>query len=260
MGECTIDNLIYLCKKNRMLITKNTKLAEIIHHNYHLIPIITRFGIRFGFGNKNVEQICKVYNIHTEFFIEIVNAFSDKDYSPAKKLQTLPLDVTVNYLLKSHQYFNKIKLPLIEKLIRKLSWKDADNKKNKSILDKFFNQYREEVIEHTVHEEKEIYPFILEIEKNYKAKKIDQEFAIVLKNKSVKDYADTHDDLNSSLLDLKNIIIKYLPPADNSEVTQQILNEIFDLEKDMEDHTKIEDAVVVPVVLKMENELRKQLN
>jgi len=172
----------------------------------------------------------------------------------------LPLNVTVKYLLKSHQYFNKIKLPLIETLIQKLRWEDVDNKKNKSILNKFFNQYREEVIEHTINEENEVYPFILEIEENYKAKKIDPEFANVLNNKSVKDYADTHDDLNSSLLDLKNIIIKYLPPADNSDVIQQILNEIFDLEKDMEDHTKIEDTVVVPVVLKMENELRKQLN
>jgi len=243
-----------------MLISKSTKLANIIHHNYHLIPIFTRFGIKFGFGDKNVEQICKTYNIHIDFFIEIVNAFNDKEYSPSIKLQTLPLGLTVNYLLKSHQYFNTIKLPLIEKLIQKLTWKDAENKKNKSILDKFFNQYREEVIVHTVHEEKEVYPFILEIEKNYKAKKIDRNFANVLKNKSVKDYADTHDDLNLSLLDLKNIIIKYLPPADNSDVTHQILNEIFDLEKDMEDHTKIEDAVVVPVVLKMENELRKQLN
>lgn len=243
-----------------MLISKTTKLTDIIHYNYHLIPIITRFGIKFGFGDKNVEQICQAYNINQEFFIEVVNSFNDKDYSPAKKLQTLPLNVTVNYLLKSHQYFNKVKLPLIEKLIRKLRWEDVDDKKNKSILDKFFNQYREEVVEHTVHEEKEVYPFILEVEKNFKAKTIDTDFAEVLKLKSVKDYADTHDDLNSSLLDLKNIIIKYLPPADNSDVTQQILNEIFDLEKDMEDHTKIEDAVVVPVVLKMETELRKQLN
>ena len=243
-----------------MIITENNKLAEVILQNYHLIPIITRFGVKFGFGDKSVEQICEEYNIHTEFFIEIVNAFNDEDYSPTQKLKSLPLHITVNYLLKSHHYFNQVKLPLIEKLIRKLTWKDIDNKKNKSILDKFFNQYREEVVEHTVHEENEVYPFILEIEKNYKAKKIDQEFANVLKNKSLKDYAETHDDLNSSLLDLKNIIIKYLPPADNSDVIQQILNEIFDLEKDMEDHTKIEDAVVVPVVLKMENELRKQLN
>lgn len=243
-----------------MNILLKTKLADVIHQNYHLIPIITRFGIKFGFGDKNIEQICKEYEINTDFFLEIVNAFNDKDYSPSKKLKAIPLKITVNYLLNSHKYFNEIKLPLVEKLIQELNWKDAENQKNKSILNKFFIQYRNEVNEHTANEEKEIYPFILNIEKYYNSKEIDENFAKLIKHKSIKDYAETHDELNSSLLDLKNIIIKYLPPADNSEIIQQILVEIFDLEKDMEDHTRIEDTVLIPVASKMEKELRKRLN
>jgi len=243
-----------------MSILLKTKLADVIHQNYHLIPIVTRFGIKFGFADKNIEQICKQYNINSDFFLEIVNAFNDKDYSPVEKLKTMPLEITVNYLLSSHKYFNEVKLPLVEKLIQKLRWENAENKKNKSILNNFFTQYKNEVIEHTAHEENEVYPFILKVEKNYNSKNIDNDFIELIKNKSIKDYAETHDELSSSLLDLKNIIIKYLPPADNSEIIQQILVEIFDLEKDMADHTKIEDTVLIPVAAKMENELRKRLN
>jgi len=243
-----------------MIITENIKLAELIHQNYHLIPIVTRFGIKFGFGDKSVKQVCEQYNIQTDFFLEIVNAFNDEDYSPVKNLKRFPLKLTVNYLLKSHYYFNQIKLPLIENLIQQLKWEDIENKKNQSILNKFFNQYRAEVNEHTANEEKEVYPFILEIEKNYNAKKLNPEFANVLQKKSINDYADTHSDLNSALLDLKNIIIKYLPAAENSEITEQILVEIFDLEKDMADHTGIENTVVIPLATEMENELRKQLS
>ena len=245
-------------KNKIMIISKVTKLAEVIHHNYHLIPIISRFRIKFGFGDKTVEQVCLQSNIHTEFFIGIVNAFCNKDYSPTSKLQAIPLKHTVDYLLKSHNYFNNIKLPLIEILINKLVWEDADHKKNKDILKKFFDQYRKEVIEHTAHEEKEIYPFILTLEECYLGGVADENCVKNLKDKSVKDYEETHDELNSALLDLKNIIIKYLPPADNPEITDRILTEIFSLEKDMEDHTEIEDTVLVPIALKMEDELRKQ--
>jgi regulator of cell morphogenesis and NO signaling len=243
-----------------MLFTKTSKLAEIVHQNYLLIPIISRFGIKFGFGDKNVEQVCKQYQIHTDFFIEIINTFNDKEYTPSKKLRELPLNITVNYLLKSHKYFNQVKLPIIENLIHQLKWENADNKNNKLILDKFFNEYRNEVIEHTSNEEKEVYPFILEIEKNFHKTRADEQFLNVLSKKSIRKYADTHDELNSALLDLKNIIIKYLPPADNNEITNQILQEIFGLEKDMEDHTKLEDTVVVPAAVMMEKELRKQLD
>jgi len=242
------------------MILKKSKLADVIHQNYHLVPIITRFGIKFGFGDKNIEQVCKQYQIQTDFFLEIVNAFNDKDYFATEKLKLMPLKTTVKYLLNSHNYFNNVKLPLIEKLIHKLKWESPENHKNKSILNKFFNQYRNEVIEHTAHEENEVYPFILNIEKNFKSNSMEETFIKTIKTKSIKNYADTHNELNSALLDLKNIIIKYLPPADNSEITEQILVEIFDLEKDMADHSLIENTVLIPVATKMENELKKQLN
>ena len=242
-----------------MIISKDTKLAEVIHHNSQLIPIISRFKIKFGFGDGTVEQICKKNNINTEFFIEIVNLFNNEDYYSTDKLQFFPLKYTVNYLLRSHQYFNRVKLPLIEKLIHELFWEDASNKKNKDILNKFFVQYRKEVIEHTTNEEKEVYPFILEIEKCYLEDKTDDLCISKLKHKSVKDYQESHDELNSALLDLKNIIIKYLPPADNSDIIERILTEIFRLEKDMADHTRIENTVLIPVAYKMENELRKKI-
>ena len=243
-----------------MIILPKTKLADVMHQNYHLIPIITRFGIKFGFGDKNIEQVCTQYKINTCFFLEIINSFNDEDYSPTGKLRELPLEITVKYLLNSHNYFNNIKLPLIEKLIHKLNWEKPENQKNKAILNKFFNEYRDEVIEHTTHEENDVYPFILNIEKNFKLGFANEDFKTILKIKSVKDYADSHDELNSTLLDLKNIIIKYLPPAENSQIIEQILVEIFDLEKDMADHSLIENTVLIPAATKMESKLRKQLN
>ncbi len=241
-----------------MLITKDLKLAEVILRNYHLIPIISRFGIQFGFGDKSVAQICEQYNINLVFFLEIVNAFNDKDYLPYEKLKKIPLSQTVNYLLKSHHYYNKVKLPDIENLIGRLEWKGEDADRNKNVLQKFFGRYLKEVKEHTANEEKEIYPYVLELEKNYYIEKPSSIFIEKLNKKSIKDYADTHDELNAALLDLKNIIIKYLQPAKNAEITKQILTETFKLDEDMKDHTKLEDNVIVPVAVMMETELKKR--
>lgn len=242
-----------------MIITKDTKLSSVILQNYHLIPIISRFGINFGFGDKNTEQICTQYNIQTDFFLEIVNAFNDKDYKPYEKLCAMPLSLTVSYLLKSHYYYNNVKLPFIENLIDTLEWERRDDVNNKNVLRNFFSQYRKEVTEHTANEEKEIYPYVIELEKNFNnIGSVLNSFEEKLKSKSIKDYADTHDELNSSLLDLKNIIIKYLHPAKNKDVTEQILLEIFKLEKDMTDHTELEDNVLIPVAEKMEAELKKR--
>lgn len=48
--------------------TKNSKMAEIILKNYQLLPIISRFGIKLGFGNKTVDEVCADKNVNATFF------------------------------------------------------------------------------------------------------------------------------------------------------------------------------------------------
>ena len=40
-----------------MLITKNIKMADVIHMNYFTLSVLNRFGIELGFGDKTVEQV-----------------------------------------------------------------------------------------------------------------------------------------------------------------------------------------------------------
>jgi len=240
-----------------MIISKDTKMAEVVHFNFQLIPIISRFNIEFGFGDKTVKEVCRDHGVNPHLFIEIVNFFNNEDYNPSDKIKEVPLKDTVNYLLRSHHFFNREKLPYIEELIGELCWENKEHGKNKGILNRFFDQYRKEAEVHTSQEEKEVYPFVLEIEKAYKERVLSENMIKKLSVNSVKKYQETHDQLNTALLDLKNIIIKYLPPADNTQITEKILTEIFRLEKDMADHTLIEDTVLLPVAYAMEKEIRK---
>jgi regulator of cell morphogenesis and NO signaling len=45
-----------------MRIEKDMKLADVIHHDFNLIPVINRFGIQLGFGDGTIEQICKEFS------------------------------------------------------------------------------------------------------------------------------------------------------------------------------------------------------
>ena len=70
-----------------MHITSNQKASELILHDYLLVPVITRFGIKLGFGEKTIAQLCKENNIQTDFFLDIINAFHDSDFFPNENLQ-----------------------------------------------------------------------------------------------------------------------------------------------------------------------------
>ena len=48
-----------------MRIEKDMKLADVIHHDFNLIPVINRFGIHLGFGDSTIEQLCIKQDVNT---------------------------------------------------------------------------------------------------------------------------------------------------------------------------------------------------
>lgn len=71
----------------------------------------------------------------------------------------------------------------------------------------------------------------------------------------ISNYADDHDNVEDKLFDLKNLVIKYLPPAQDYTLSNTILIELFRLERDLSDHSRIEDKVLVPKVAGIEEKI-----
>ena len=236
---------------------KNTKLADVIHSDYTLIPVITRFGIGFGFGDDTIAQICEKYTINLHFFLEILSAFHDPEYESGNGFSDFSHKQIIDYLLDSHRYYKETKIPLIEDLLNQLNWTDSENDKNKVVLKNFFEEYKREVIDHTGHEEKEVFPYILELEQAVKDESASQELLEKIANYPIDSYKDDHSELDTALLDLKNLIIKFLPSPENQSVANRLLIEIFNLERDLQDHARLEENILVPKVRAMEEHLLK---
>jgi len=241
-----------------MIFTPTIPLADVIHENYHLLPIINRFGIQLGFGSKSVAEVCSEKGITVEFFLEILNAYNSKDFSPPAVLQNFSVKLIIDYLSNTHHYFLSAKIPEIGELIADLlGGSSSANREKVLLVQKFFDEYRHELEVHTFLEDDDVYPYSLWIEQEFlsgnpSAKCIDH-----IHSNSINKYAQEHSNVDEKLFDLKNIIIKYLPPLENCNLQNSILYGLFSLEKDMKAHVAIENKVLVPRVQQMERLLLK---
>jgi regulator of cell morphogenesis and NO signaling len=235
-------------------------MADLVHLNYHLALVINRFGIKLGFGDKTIEEICGEHNIDADFFVEIANAFNDKDYRPRKNLKNFPVKQTVSYLQHTHSYFIDEELPRIQRLIDNVIDANSSQKKGFVLMKNFFREYQEELTAHIRREEKTVYPYAVYIENAYNNRLIDKQLTDALSMYSMETYAREHEDVEEKLFDLKNIIIKYLPPPTDNRYYNEILFNLFRLESDLNEHSRIENTVLVPVIRLMESELRKLTN
>jgi len=236
--------------------TENTKMADVIHKDYRLIPIVGRFGIEFGFGNKTVFEVCNAHRINVWFFLEIINSYHNPEYFPKEQLQNFSAKRIINYLRNTHAYYMQVKIPEIEAYIDEMESKVSDkNRKNIRMLNEFFKEYKIELIKHLEREENQVFPYILSLEQVLETDEPMSGMLAQIKNEPIVNYERTHDDIESKLSDLKNLIIRYLPPILCKELCQKLLTELFRLEADLENHARIEDKVLVPKVKLIEHKI-----
>ncbi len=230
-------------------------MADLIHLNHMLLPVIHRFGIRLGFGDKTVQEVCGIHGIEPEFFLEVVNAYHDPDYYPQENLRHFSLQLIVDYLRSTHRYYLEEKIPEIEQMIEQMIRQCYPGRDQVELIRDFFGKYREELYQHINREEHTVFPYVLMVENAWLSEEAGQDVVGQIRHRSMKDYQEEHDDIEEKLFDLKNIIIKYLPPPEDSSVCTRILHELYYLEQDINDHSRIEDIVMAPKVEQYEKEI-----
>lgn len=243
-----------------MIFTHTVPMADIVHENHTLLPVINRFGIGLGFGSKTIAEVCSANGVNTSFFLEVINAHHNKDFFPDANLQAFPISLIVDYLKSTHRYIVGVKIPQIGDMIGQLlATAQAGNKDKVLLVKTLFDEYCRELRLHTGDEDRNIYPYALRVELEYLSAHPDGAFAAAIRTGSIRNYADHHSDIDEKLFDIKNIIIKYLPPQSDCNLQNTILSELFNLGRELDAHTMIEEKVLIPKVLRMENELLSRM-
>lgn len=226
--------------------TKQNKTIDLVEANYHLLPVINRFGINLGNKDKSLEKICTAQNINVDFFLVIINTFHDDEYFPETELKSFSPLLIIDYLKKTHQYYIEYVIPKLESLLMQLIESNKTEIHQLEIIEQFWLKYKDELLLHLDDEEQVAFPYIIDLVENN------------IKNTqySIHTFEKEHTNVDIKLNDLKNLIVKYIEPVYDNNICNDFLITLFRFEKDIKDHARIEDKILIPQVI----ELEKQLN
>jgi regulator of cell morphogenesis and NO signaling len=232
-----------------VIFRSDWKMSDVIHQNHHLLPVINRFDIRLGFGDRSIEEVCRLHQADTNFFLAIINTFHNEDYFPEKQLLSFSPVLIVSYLKKTHRYYLDYNIPALEQLLDLFLSGYRGDVKDLKIIRTFYSKYKQELTAHIRHEEEQVFPYVLAVVKaSESASDLDNGFEIY----SIKNFEKEHSNVDEKLFDLKNIIIKYMNPVYDDNHCNSFLFSLCELEKDLKDHARIEDKILVSKVLELE--------
>lgn len=221
-------------------------MSALVTANPNLLPVMNRFGIQLGFKEKTIGEICLQREVNTEFFLAIVNTYTDEAYFPEDELLGFSPLLLIDYLKNTHNYYIGYVLPKIERLLNNLIASCLEkNSASMKIISSFYAKYKQELLLHLKGEDEKVFPYIVDL---YHTRRLRPG------QKLISDYEDEHTNVEEKLSDLKNLVIKYLEPNYNHNDMNEFLQALFNFEKDLYDHARIEDVILVKQVMLLEQE------
>ncbi|WP_080905772.1 helix-turn-helix transcriptional regulator [Parabacteroides sp. Marseille-P3160] len=221
------------------------QLSEVVEEHPSLIPVINRFGIRLGLGDKSVQFICEKQALDPDFFLTMINTFLNEDYFPEKKLQSFHTSLLVDYLTQTNHYYQRSQLPNIERHLNYFISMSTPENSSLKVIRKFFYSFKDELLKRIAKDEKIWFPYCLSLSEKLK----DITLPVFHKEEEGK----TEDPIEALLADLKSIMIKHLTGEYDENLCYAVIVSINTLEKDIRQHNRIRYRILEPIVWGMEH-------
>ncbi len=230
--------------KNLKLYEADDKMIDLISDNYTMLQGLGAFGIRLGFGDKTVEEVCKEQGVDSYTFLAVVN-FIINGYAPKDSDDRIDVETILGYLRASHRFFLDFQLPSIrEKLKATLCQDDSMS----TLILHLYDEYAHDIQKHMRYEEKTLFPYVEALLRGEQTSRY-----------NVGIFSKNHSDTTGKFQELKSIIIKYLPHDNlsNNKLTDT-LYDIYNNEEWLCNHSNVEDCIFVPAIRLLEKKVKEE--
>lgn len=228
--------------KRMKLYEADDKMIDLISDNYSMLQGLSAFGIRLGFGDKTVSEICGEQDVDCYTFLTVVN-FLINGYAPKETDDKISVKTLLDYLHASHRFFLDFQLPSIRKKLEEIL-NQRDNLS--SLILRLYDEYAHDIHLHMKYEEKTLFPYVEALLRGEQ-----------MSNYNVDIFSKHHSNTTGKFHELKNIIIKYLPHdgLTNNQLTAT-LYDIYNNEEWLSNHSNVEEVLFVPAIRILEQKLK----
>lgn len=226
--------------KNSRRFSARDSVADLVMADYNILPVLSRFNIPLGFGNKTIEQVCNESEIDLNLFLLIVNFVLTDELDRSRSMTISPANV-VDFLHNSHEYFLAYKIPHIRNNLTTAL--DADHNDINPMIVSFFDDFVTQLSDHFNYEEKTVFPYIKALANGEKT------------DYTIEEFRRHHEEVTERLAELKNLILRYYITSTPNRM-YDVLVDIYNCEEDLESHSIIENTVLIPLVGRLEEDKR----
>ncbi len=236
---------------------QDTRISDLVDQNYVHAYVLFYFGISFyEYSDLTLRQVCAKRGLKVE---QVIRELESPSYLQETDLPLVsyPIDLIIEYLKHAHFLFIKYKLPYIARLVESFQAGHTDYLLIERDLKTVFPLFVEDFIEHIYEEEDTLFTFIQTLERATKGNFVPTRMYYLLEKNSVQKFAMGHEAHDDEMEGIRHITNNYAIAPHTPLHIKVLYNELKGFEKSLITHARIENEILFPKAMALENKVRQ---
>lgn len=237
-----------------MEITKDTNIGELVAQNYRAASVFKQNGIDFCCnGNRTIGEACSNKNIDTERMLKDLNEATKQASNAGADFTSWPLDLLADYIEKKHHRYVESKGAEIKPYLAKIVSVHGGHHPELAEVEKLFNESVGEMAKHMKKEELTLFPGIRKMVKAEHSKEpLNTGNGTADK---IRTMMQEHDIEGERFRKISALTNNYTTPADGCNTYRVTLAMIQEFEDDLHLHIHLENNILFPKAIELEEKL-----
>jgi regulator of cell morphogenesis and NO signaling len=236
-------------------------IEHLVKENRHLAEMLHKLGIRFyQDAEKTLDQVCRDKGIDPGKVLQHFELLRKSQDFDLAQLAHYPIEILISLLRHSHQMFIKQKLPFLYETIREMDETKFFNPELARDLKMVFPIFAEDFIRHIYEEEDTLFEYISFLLENTRSIRHPGKLFFMIRTRGIQTFSIHHEAHDNEMNGIRSLTENYQLPADVDLFTFILFRELEDFENQLRQHAIIENHLLFPKALRLENEVRWRLD
>lgn len=239
-------------------ILKNTRIEDLVDQDKVRAHILYYFGIKFfEYPRHTLAEVCAEKGLLLETVLRELETPGENFKAADLPLMSYPIDLIIEYLKHAHFLFVKHKLPYIMRLVDTFKASHPVYDHVEKDLKTLFPLFLEDFIYHIYEEEDTLFKYIRLLDKASRGTSNPSRLYHMMEKYSLQKYAIQHEAHDDEMLGIRNMTKDYHLTPDAPLHVKVIYSELLSFEKSLREHARIENEILFPKAMILENEVKK---
>lgn len=245
---------------NKIEIDPSSLPSDIILQNHHTAEIFKKYGIEYCCAGKwPLETVCTMKGIsYTTLKSELEEAGRTNYLSTRLAFEQWDVDFLTSYIINVHHHYLRSTLSGTEDIVAHFADEHIKKYPYMQEVKKLCQTLSKEIIPHINEEEKTIFPYICQVVHAYENKDSYAKLLVKTLRKPLETMIRQEQELLQKLiLKIREQTNNYVPP-ENACISHKVaLSRLEELDNDMVQHIYLENNILFPKAIHIEQELLK---